>query len=54
MVETQRYRQELNQLRIDIILHPELKHRIILKAIKTAKTRELSQLIRSYNKKNML
>ena len=40
------YTEILASLQKEIILHPEKKHRIILKAIKTAKYRENKQAIR--------
>lgn len=41
-------------LRREIILNPKMKHRLILKAIKTEKNAELRKLIRWYNKKGWL
>ncbi|MEM6526115.1 MAG: hypothetical protein AAF693_20125 [Bacteroidota bacterium] len=40
----------LKDLQKEIILHPEKKHRIILKAIKTAKSRETMKAIRAFFK----
>ncbi|MEM7106749.1 MAG: hypothetical protein AAF519_00890 [Bacteroidota bacterium] len=54
MTPTTEHIEILKSLQKEIILNPKMKHRIILKAIKTAKTKELSRLIRSYNKKNAL
>ncbi|MEM6525584.1 MAG: hypothetical protein AAGF85_12580 [Bacteroidota bacterium] len=54
MLHSEKYHQEIKDLRIAILLHPDSKHRIILKAIKTAKSKELSRLIRNYNKRHLL
>ncbi len=54
MQPRKKYDQEIKDLRTAILLHPELKHRIILKGIKTAKSKELGRLIRLFNKKNLL
>ncbi|MEO0554749.1 MAG: hypothetical protein AAF149_16200 [Bacteroidota bacterium] len=54
MGNTQKYHQEIKDLKVAILLDPESRHRIILKAIKTAKSKELGRLIRSYNKKNLI
>lgn len=54
MITAIKKKEILRKLEREIILNPEMRHRIILKAIKTAKTSELGRLIRSYNKKNLL
>ena len=54
MLNAQKYRREIKALKIDILLHPESKHRIILRVIKSAKTKELGRLIRTYNKRKLL
>ena len=41
-------------LKREIILNSKMKHRLILKAIKTEKNAELRKLIRWYNKKGLL
>ena len=41
----------LEKLEREIILNPEAKHRIILKAIKTTKSRATQKAIREYFKK---
>ncbi|MEM6526146.1 MAG: hypothetical protein AAF693_20285 [Bacteroidota bacterium] len=52
-VDQEKY-DAIRDLKCEIILNPEMKHRIILKAIKNAKTKELARLIRNYNKKDLL
>ncbi|MEM7107519.1 MAG: hypothetical protein AAF519_04775 [Bacteroidota bacterium] len=45
--------QTIKNLKQEIKDHPEKKHRIILKAIKTAERPEVSKMIRKYVKKNL-
>lgn len=51
---TEKEKQEvICALKREIILNPKMKHRIILRAIKTEKNAELGRLIRWYNKKGL-
>ncbi len=53
MITTHEHTEILRSLQQEIILHPEMKYRIILRAIKTEKNAELRRLIRWYNKKGL-
>ncbi|MEM6526054.1 MAG: hypothetical protein AAF693_19820 [Bacteroidota bacterium] len=52
-VDQEKY-DAIRDLKREIILNPEMKHRIILKAIKTEENPEIRKLIRWYNKKSLL
>ncbi len=44
----------IKALKKDILLNPKMKHRLILRAIKTEANPEVQKLIRWYNKKGLL
>lgn len=48
--DTLKYDLVIQELRKAILLNPGLKHRIILKAIKTAESKEVQKAIRTFHK----
>ncbi len=52
---TEREKQmAIQALKKDILLNPKMKHRLILRAIKTEDNPEVRKLIRKYNKERLL
>ncbi|MEM9858246.1 MAG: hypothetical protein AAF843_12855 [Bacteroidota bacterium] len=47
-------RAAIHILKHEIMLNPKMKHRLILRAIKTEGNPEIRKLIRWYNKKGLL
>lgn len=52
MTSTLEHAEILNNLKREIILKPGMRNRLILKAIKTAQSKELQKLIRKFFKQN--
>lgn len=52
MTSTAEHTEILNNLKREIILNPEMRNRIILKAIKTSQSKELQKAIRKFFKQN--
>lgn len=50
MTQTIEHIELLKELQREILLHPEMRHRIILKAIKTAESREVQKAIREFGR----
>lgn len=50
MITAIKEREILRKLEREIVLNPEMRHRIILKAIKTAESREVQKVIRTFYK----
>ncbi|MEM0940806.1 MAG: hypothetical protein AAGI25_13585 [Bacteroidota bacterium] len=50
--DAQHYEMIINELRKEIENNPDKKYRIILRAIKTAKSRELQKAIRLFCRQN--
>ena len=44
----------IKSLREDILLNPQMRHRLILRAIETEKDPEVRKLIRWYNKRGLI
>ncbi|MEM9859065.1 MAG: hypothetical protein AAF843_17025 [Bacteroidota bacterium] len=53
-VRKQEKNEVIKSLKEDILLNPKMKHRLILKAIKTEGDPEVQKLIRWYNKRGLL
>ena len=50
MTQTIEHIEVLRKLQKEILRHPEMRYRIILKAIKTAESREVQKVIRTFYK----
>lgn len=51
MIAATREEEIVRNLQKEILFNPEMRHRIILRAIKTAKTREAQKIIRKFFKR---
>ncbi|MEM9389145.1 MAG: hypothetical protein AAGA02_01655 [Bacteroidota bacterium] len=50
MTEATHHLEVIKNLEQEILLNPELRHRLVLKAIKTAKSKEARKMIRTFYK----